>query len=98
MPTEKAWITIDLGKSQMKNTRGYFSATINPFIKFYKNKSGSDSDDNLLLVYEIESVYHETKPNFEPFSMSLNTFCNGHLNIPIVIELWDYKIDGALVN
>ena len=82
----------------MKNTRGFFSATINPVLKFYKNKSGSDSDNNLLLVYETESIHHETKPDFEPFTMSLNKFCNGHLNIPIVIELWDYKSDGALLN
>ena len=46
VPSDAAWITIDLGKSKLKNTRGFFSATINPMVKFYKVKGGSDGAKN----------------------------------------------------
>ena len=42
---------MNVGPGTLVNTRGWFSATINPFLKFKKLKDGSESHQDLLLVY-----------------------------------------------
>ena len=55
---ENQILTLNIGPGELENTRGIFSATINPFLKFKKLKDGSESNDDLLLVYQTEENHH----------------------------------------
>lgn len=80
----------------MKNTRGFFSKTISPFVKFFKIKQNNDDGNNLLLVHQTEAVHHTTKPNFKTFQCNLAKLCYDDLDTPIKIELWDNKSSGQI--
>ena len=40
-----------IGPGMLKNTRGWFRGTINPFLKFFKLKDGSETKEGLILVH-----------------------------------------------
>lgn len=47
-----------------------------------------------LLVYQTEVVSKNLNPQFQPFDLNLGKLCNGDIDLPIVVEIWDHKSKG----
>jgi hypothetical protein len=56
----RTFTTFNINSSNLKNVRGFFDSTISPYLKFYKQKQGTDEGDkfvgNILKLLKIISV------------------------------------------
>ena len=48
-----------------------------------------------LLVYQTETIEHNLNPVFKPFEINLGKLCNGDHLLPVKVELWDCRSNGA---
>jgi len=62
-----------------------------PFISI----SRSREDGTFVKVYQSETIFKNLHPHFKPFSIRTQVLCNGDLDRPLRIEVWDYNSNGS---
>jgi hypothetical protein len=80
----------------LKNVEGLIGKS-DPFFELSRrvNSAGAATWDN---VYRSKTVENTLNPTWDDATMELSTLCNGDLNQPIRIQVFDYESKGKHVN
>ncbi|CAK86273.1 unnamed protein product (macronuclear) [Paramecium tetraurelia] len=84
-------VEITVSGQNLPDTRFWFWHGANPFLRFYRLRK---DDTNPVLVYESEFIKDSSNPTWKPISCRAQKLCNGDYQMPIKVELWDYRTSG----
>ncbi|XP_072100751.1 copine-1 isoform X1 [Mobula birostris] len=68
-----------------------FMGKSDPFMELYRQGDG----DKWQLAYRSEVIKNNLNPNWKPFSVSLQSLCNGDMQKSIKVTCFDYDGDGS---
>lgn len=77
---------------KLKNVDGFFGKS-DPFLEISSNVSAAGGL-TWHPVYRSKPIMNELDPNWPPFSVDITRICDGDLNKPILIEVWDWEKSG----
>ncbi|CAD8052802.1 unnamed protein product [Paramecium sonneborni] len=84
-------LIITLSGQSIPETRFWFWHGTCPFLRFYRLRK---DDNNPVLVYETEFAKDTTQPLWKQINCKAQKLCNGDYQMPIKVELWDYRSSG----
>lgn len=82
---------VTLGANKLPDTRFFFWHTTNPFLRFFRIRKENNQP---ILVYEGEYVSNNRNPNWKKIEILAQKLCNGDYDMPIKVEVWDYRTSG----
>ncbi|CAD8081247.1 unnamed protein product [Paramecium sonneborni] len=84
-------LEITISGQNILDTRFWFWRGACPFLRFYRLRK---DDSNPILVYETEYIKDSSNPVWKTIECKSQKLCNGDYQMPIKIELWDYRTSG----
>lgn len=76
----------------LKNVEGIFGRS-DPFFEIYA-QTQSPAGLTWHPVYRSKHIPNNLNPDWEPFTVDMNRLCDGDLDKPILIRLWDWQKNG----
>jgi len=77
---------------KLKNVEGLFGKS-DPFVEI-SAKVNAAGGLTWQPVYRSKPVMNNLNPNWPPFSLDLSRLCDGDLDKPVLVELWDWEKNG----
>ncbi|CAD8067375.1 unnamed protein product [Paramecium primaurelia] len=84
-------LEITVSGQNLPDTRFWFWHGACPFLRFYRLRK---DDSNPILVYETEFIKDSSNPTWKTIQCKAQKLCNGDYQMPIKVELWDYRTSG----
>ncbi|CAD8087146.1 unnamed protein product [Paramecium sonneborni] len=84
-------LEITVSGQNLPDTRFWFWRGACPFLRFYRLRK---DDCNPILVYETEFIKDTSNPSWKTIQCKAQKLCNGDYQMPIKVELWDYRTSG----
>ena len=91
-PQTTGTLHLNIRGINLKNTEGYFGKS-DPFFEIAA-KVEAAGGLTWHPVYRSKPVMNDLNPNWPPFSMDLSRLCEGDLDKPILVEIWDWQKKG----